>query len=221
VLLEPPSMPCISKASRHVVLLTTDLTSAVTSEALALPASVIITYHPIIFRPLKSLTLSDTQQVSLLRLAQAGISVYSPHTAVDAATGGVNDWLADGITGGAEAEVRRHCIQASALPPEGFENAGMGRVVELKAPQDLPTLVNRVKAHLGMERVMVVDGGRLVKTIGLCAGGGGKLLQQLKDVDLLYTGELSHHEALSARERGISVITCEWLFLFFVKNIIQ
>lgn len=39
---------------------------------------------PIIFRGLKSLTLADTQQQSLLRLALEGISVYSPHTAVDA-----------------------------------------------------------------------------------------------------------------------------------------
>lgn len=50
---------------------------------------------PIIFRPLKSLTQSNTQQNSLLRLAQEGISVYSPHTAVDAAPGGLCDFLAD------------------------------------------------------------------------------------------------------------------------------
>ena len=54
---------------------------------------------PIIFRALKSITLENTQQNSLLRLAQEGISVYSPHTAVDAAPGGLNDWLADIIVG--------------------------------------------------------------------------------------------------------------------------
>jgi len=54
---------------------------------------------PIIFRGLKSLTLGNTQQNSLLRLAQEGISVYSPHTAVDAAPGGLNDFLADIVTG--------------------------------------------------------------------------------------------------------------------------
>jgi len=44
------------------------------------------------------MTLGNTQQSSLLRLAQEGISVYSPHTAVDAAVGGLNDWLADIVT---------------------------------------------------------------------------------------------------------------------------
>lgn len=68
---------------------------------------------PIIFRPLKSLTLSNTQQRSLLRLVQAGISVYSPHTAVDASVGGVNDWLADGISGGKENESDRTYVEKS------------------------------------------------------------------------------------------------------------
>jgi len=54
---------------------------------------------PIIFRGLKSLTFANTQQTTLLRLAQEGISVYSPHTAVDAAPGGLNDFLADIVTG--------------------------------------------------------------------------------------------------------------------------
>lgn len=53
---------------------------------------------PIIFRPLKALTLGNSQHSSLLRLAQEGISVYSPHTAVDAVPGGLNDWLADIVT---------------------------------------------------------------------------------------------------------------------------
>lgn len=59
----------------------------------------LILVDPIIFRPLKSLTLTDTQQTSLLRLAQEGISVYSPHTAVDASSGGMGDWLCDVVTG--------------------------------------------------------------------------------------------------------------------------
>lgn len=54
---------------------------------------------PIIFRPLKSLTSRNTQQTTLLRLAQEGISVYCPHTAIDAAPGGINDWLGDVVAG--------------------------------------------------------------------------------------------------------------------------
>jgi putative NIF3 family GTP cyclohydrolase 1 type 2 len=81
------------------VLLTIDLTKAVADEAIALKSSIVVAYHPIIFRGLKSLTFANSQQQTLLRLASHGISVYSPHTAVDAAPGGLGDWLADIVTG--------------------------------------------------------------------------------------------------------------------------
>ena len=53
---------------------------------------------PIIFRGLKSLTQSNSQQNTLLRLAQEGISVYCPHTAIDAAPKGINTWLESVVT---------------------------------------------------------------------------------------------------------------------------
>lgn len=81
------------------VLLTVDLTKAVAEEAIEGKHGVVVAYHPIIFRGLKSLTLADSQQQSLLRLALEGISVYCPHTAVDAVEGGMADWLADIVTG--------------------------------------------------------------------------------------------------------------------------
>jgi NIF3 (NGG1p interacting factor 3) len=46
-----------------------------------------------------------------------------------------------------------------------------------------------------------------VSSVGICAGSGGSLLSGLHDVDLLFTGEMSHHEALGAIERGQCVIT--------------
>ncbi|KAJ6162983.1 hypothetical protein N7497_002962 [Penicillium chrysogenum] len=69
-----------SRIQKNSVLLTIDLTTAVADEAIKNRNSIIVAYHPIIFRGLKSLTFADTQQRSLLRLAQHGISVYSPPT---------------------------------------------------------------------------------------------------------------------------------------------
>jgi len=40
-----------------------------------------------------------------MRLCNRGIGVYSPHTSVDGAVGGVNDWLASVVTQGTPAEV--------------------------------------------------------------------------------------------------------------------
>lgn len=44
--------------------------------------------------------------------------MYSPHTAVDATIGGVNDWLADGIAGGAEVASRE--VIAPVEGPPGW-----------------------------------------------------------------------------------------------------
>ncbi|KAJ9623950.1 hypothetical protein H2203_005396 [Taxawa tesnikishii (nom. ined.)] len=97
LLLESPFDPL--RRQMNSVLLTVDLTKAVADEAIERNDSIIVAYHPVIFRGLKSLTLSDSQQRSLLRLAAEGISVYSPHTAIDAAPGGLGDWLADVVSG--------------------------------------------------------------------------------------------------------------------------
>lgn len=114
MLLEAPARPHL----KNSVLLTVDLTQAVVDEAIERKDSVIVTYRkysvfqiqiqtfqsadlitdPIVFRPLKGLTLANTQQASLLRCAQEGISIYSPHTAVDASPRGTNEWLADVVT---------------------------------------------------------------------------------------------------------------------------
>jgi NIF3 (NGG1p interacting factor 3) len=53
---------------------------------------------PIIFKGLKALTMKDPQQASLLELCSKGIGVYSPHTSVDGAVGGVNDYLVDVVS---------------------------------------------------------------------------------------------------------------------------
>ena len=46
-----------------------------------------------------------------------------------------------------------------------------------------------------------------ISSVGMCAGSGGSLFAGLNDIDLLFTGELSHHEARAAIERGQCVIT--------------
>ncbi|KAH7369709.1 NIF3 NGG1 interactin-like proteing factor 3-like 1 [Rhexocercosporidium sp. MPI-PUGE-AT-0058] len=232
LLLEAPSRSD-SKLSKSA-LLTIDLTKAVADEAIKGKHSVVISYHPIIFRPLKSLTLANTQQNSLLRLASEGISVYSPHTAVDAAPEGLNDWLADIVTGhtaiaktaSLESHTRRIINPVPNLQDlhTKFSSAGYGRIVTFAHPQTLSVLVERIMEGLSTRRTrdtsngvsvsvatpQTVDAGEQskiqIKTVGICAGSGGSMLNGL-DVDLLFTGELSHHEALAAIEAGRCVVT--------------
>ncbi|TVY24835.1 NIF3-like protein [Lachnellula hyalina] len=220
LLLEAPYRPGHLKNS---ALLTVDLTRAVADEAIARKDSIIIAYHPIIFRPLKALTQSNTQQSTLLRLAQEGISVYSPHTALDAAENGLNDFLVACITaetpmvnGDPTGFEQHHSSVLTPIkdPPQGFETAGYGRIVRFHKPQTLGDIIARITSNLKLPGISVAApqttpaGERdqiKISSVGICAGSGS-MLNGL-DVDLLFTGELSHHEALAAIEKGKCVIT--------------
>ncbi|RDW73953.1 hypothetical protein BP5796_07395 [Coleophoma crateriformis] len=221
ILLEAPYRPQQQKSS---VLLTIDLTAAVANEAITRKDSVIISYHPIIFRGLKSLTLANSQQRSLLRLAQEGISVYSPHTAVDAAPGGLNDWLADIVTGNTVSQSTGSSLahDRKVITPVAdvfpYTNAGYGRIVTFSKPQTLGSILSLINAPTGLGVLpgvsvavpqSVLNGSKAslpISSIGICAGSGGHMLGGL-DVDLLFTGEMSHHEALAAIEQGKVVVT--------------
>jgi len=290
LLLEAPFDPL--RRQMNSVLLTIDLTRAVADEAIERNDSIIVSYHPIIFRGLKSLTLKDPQQQTLLRLAAEGISVYSPHSAIDAAPGGLNDWLADIVTGTpAPAEEAIGQIaptdpstnppsKSSSLPPPTADNnsnesyfpsiapsspskrptymlqhhpshltnpqdqqdkafkltstphtrrpilpfpasptdTGSGRLVQLTQPVPLPEIIDRIAIGLGNPKgfPVAVPQGRevqdvMVRRIAIWAGSGGggfrDLLEQEEEgVDLVFTGEMSHHEALAAIERGCCVV---------------
>ena len=84
----PPEAP-VPRQNANNVLLTIDLSSKVLNEAIRESSvGAIVAYHPPIFRPLKRLNLSDVKQSIILQCIAHGLSVYSPHTAVDAAPGG-------------------------------------------------------------------------------------------------------------------------------------
>jgi len=78
-------------------LLAIDLTEAVLAEARRRRCRLVVAYHPPIFKPLERLTGSSWKERVILEAARHRIAIYSPHTALDAAEGGMNDWLAAGL----------------------------------------------------------------------------------------------------------------------------
>lgn len=201
------------------VLLTVDLTASVVQEAIDRHCNAILSYHPFIFPSWKSLSPhKNPQHKSALRLIQEGISVYCPHTAVDAAKGGVNDWLVYGLAGrdwyGVVSNVVLEPIKGHCINGEEPSEVGYGRLVTLASPLTLQQVVDNVKKALGVEYVQVASlnhdfSKRMIRRIALCAGSGSGVFKSLhEDVDLYYTGELSHHEILRYKEAGKAVIVC-------------
>ncbi|KAI1339701.1 GTP cyclohydrolase 1 type 2/Nif3 [Xylariaceae sp. FL0016] len=201
--------------SAHAVLLTNDLTGAVVDEAMQKGVDMIVCYHPIIFRPLKSLTTKDPMQAQLLRLIAARIAVYCPHTAMDAANGGLNDWLCDIILAD-DTQVQRTVVEPITKPvPDGHQGTGYGRMFELAESITLQTLLKRFSAGIGGQKYMMValppslkdiTKTQAISKIAVCAGSGSSVLKNT-DAQVLVTGEMSHHDALRHTQLGQIVVT--------------
>lgn len=159
-------------------------------------------------------------------LARHNIAVYSPHTALDAAPGGLNDALAYGI----ELLAQDHAIRYNsrvlqpvpAALPRGYDasKCGYGRIVELEQSVELDTVImayERLLNPSGHGRARYVMLARpnipgkqptpfMVRSVAVCAGSGYDVLKDC-GADLLVTGEMTHHNALRATMQGQCVLT--------------
>ncbi len=95
-------------------LLAIDLTPDVLAEAIAARAELVVGYHPLLFKPLDRLDGATWQGRVALDAVRAGIAVYSPHTALDAVAGGINDWLVECVAGGAADATDIRALQPAA-----------------------------------------------------------------------------------------------------------
>jgi len=182
------------------ILLTIDLTESVADEAIAGKFDLIMAYHPILFRPANRLNADLAYDRTVMKLIQKNIAVYSPHTALDAVIGGVNDWLADGVGDG----------EISVLHPIENLDAGQGRLVELKKPVKFKTLTTRIKKYLGLKSVRIAKPAEdtPIQTVALCAGAGISAFEGIQ-ADCYLTGEMSHHNVLASTLSGSHIILCE------------
>ncbi|KAK9721276.1 hypothetical protein K7432_003540 [Basidiobolus ranarum] len=183
LIIEPPKpRPFTSR-----VLLTSDLTKQVLDDAIAEPKiGVIVSYRPPIFEPLKRLNTADERQTLIMNCIINGISVYSPHSALDNCDGGVNDWmsraLGDGIL---ESIVLNHSHSGERV------GSSVGRILTLSHATSLDMIVARLKLNLSVKHVRVAPSPKhsqkdgifppTIRTIGIYAGSS-KAKEMLLDV---------------------------------------
>jgi dinuclear metal center YbgI/SA1388 family protein len=177
------------------VLVTVDLTPEIAREAELMGAKMVIAYHPPLFKPVKRMLAGDLAYECLSR----GISVYCPHTALDAAEGGTNDTMAKMLDLDAPVPIRPNAM---------FPKLGQGRIGRTRATRS--ALVSRVKESLGLSRLWVAGPyeEEPVENVAVCAGSGADLLPDViaRKADVFVTGELSHHHALLAVRAKLTVI---------------
>lgn len=167
------------------VLVTLDITPAVVEEAHRLGCQLVVSHHPVIFKPVRRLQSAD----AAFLLARYGISALCAHTNLDAAEGGVNDVLA----GLLELE--------DVQPLEGLGRVGDRDSI---SPAQLAEQVGK----LLNAPVLLADAGLPITRVAVVGGSGGEFFEAAVQAgaQCLITGEASHHHGLDALEQGVSVI---------------
>ncbi len=94
------------------VLLAVDADATTVAEAIDQHAQVLLTHHPLLFRPVQSVAADTAKGALLHELIRAGVAHIAAHTNADRATGGVNDALA-----GALGLVDAVALRPAAGPP--------------------------------------------------------------------------------------------------------
>lgn len=181
------------------VLTCLSLTPTVAAEAVRERADLVVTHHPLPFRPVPRITAATATGRVLLELVGAGIAVYSPHTAWDSAAGGINDQLAELAQLG----------HVHPLEPDPLHHlAGFGRAGTAPDGWSVERLARHLARALGTKAVQVVGPERAAGRVGIVCGSGGDALPQLSAAGCttFVTGELKLHQALDALGLGIAVI---------------
>lgn len=141
----------------------------------------ILSHHPLIFEPLKSIFPGDVTNAIL-----SGIQIYSAHTNVDVAKGGTTDMLSEKCGFGRCENVR------------GFLN-----YKTLDRKYDLEFLKEDIKKRLGIDclKIINLEDKKTVKSVGFAAGAGGGDIPAANELglDLFITGEVKFHEAFEAK----------------------
>ncbi len=169
-----------------------DVTAETVQSAMDAGADLMVTHHPVIFRPRKSLLAGDP----VCALICAGMSVIAAHTNLDAAAGGVNDVLADIFS------LER--VEAVTTDETPTPMVRVGFLPETMRPIELAATA----AELLDAKVRWCDGGKSVETVAVCGGSGGDLVADIArmGVDALITGDAGYHDFLDAEQCGVTLI---------------
>ncbi len=178
------------------VLLALDPFEGVCREAGAIGAELIVTHHPLIFDPVKSITDQTSVGRCLQYLCGHGISAINAHTNLDCAEGGVNDCLS--------ARLGLEAVQTVLLPGKSWGLLRHGSVPE----QPLSAFLEAVKASLGCPGLRYVDGGKPVHRVAV---GGGSCGSELSDAvkagcDTFVTSDVKYNQFWDAQELGLNLI---------------
>lgn len=202
------------------VLCTLDVTDDAVNYAIANSFDVIVSHHPMIFHPLKTVSYLDPVARKAMKLLKSNISVMSFHTRLDAANGGMNDIFAK-LLGLSDVV--------------SFESNGevIGRIGTLPNPLGCTEFAALAKKTLQAERVLYSQSNGIVKRVAVCGGDGKDFVSAAKKAgaDSYITGQLSYNIMAESDYIGLNLFEaghfhtedfiCRYLSLLIMKDFTQ
>ena len=175
------------------VLVALDVTEEIVDYAIERGFDLIVSHHPLIFKPISSLDEENHISRKLIKLVCSGISVFSFHTRLDKLCGGVNDRLAD-------------ILGIKDVRPFGEGN--LGRIGVIDEAMDLQDFAYRVKQLCGSDVIRYADGFSDVHTVALVGGDGKGYVKAAIDegADTYISGRIGYNVMEEAPEMGINLI---------------
>lgn len=160
-----------------------EITHEEIKKAKAIGADLIISHHPVIFNPIKSVTKGSVPY----ELVASSINALCCHTPLDIADGGTNDSLAE-LLGIEVTRTEDPILRLGTVEPTTAENLA-GKIAK--------TLNTKVR---------YADAGRKIEKIAICTGAGCSLIEAAGEIDAFITGDASHHNFLDCIQAGITLI---------------
>lgn len=174
------------------VLITLDVTEEIVDYAIESDFDLIISHHPLIFRPLGAITEDNHVSRKIIKLLANGISVFSFHTRADKVVGGVNDSLCDLI---------------GILETRPFGEGELGRIGNIEATT-LEDFAARIKLSLGADAIRYADALNTVSCVAVVGGDGKDYVKAAiaEGADTFVSGRIGYNMMEEAAEMGINLI---------------
>jgi dinuclear metal center YbgI/SA1388 family protein len=202
------------------------ITPLVVEEAIGRRVSLIVSHHPLPFRPIREITTDQTTGRLLWDLATHRVNVLSLHTRYDSAVAGINQQLAEtlqlvdvqplelpgfpssnpGLPGSASGVLSQSNPTAASSPGQV---GGRGRWGRFSVPRSLTSIANSLKQALKVSQIQHVSSGRTeIQTAAIGCGSAGEFLKDAKQrgCELLLVGETNFHTCLEAQAAKIELL---------------
>lgn len=175
-----------------------DASDEVIADAIAKGADMLVTHHPLIFEPQKTITNEYFIGNRVVKLLQHDISYYAMHTNYD-------------VLGMAELSSKMLELQDTEILEltNSDKGEGIGRVGSLPEEMTLKCCCEIVKEKFHLDNVKVFgDLNTIVKRVAISPGSGKHMsgLAVEKGAEVLITGDMDHHEGIDAVAQGVAII---------------